>query len=499
MKKDIIITAIFFLFALSHVSAQSLDSIAQHYVGWYDVSMRNMLPLRDGTVLANCQLYELDSSQQFIVGDDYGNRFLKIDPDGPVVFDSAFIEDHDLNYFLVERNPFDNDNIYARAVRDLDNLRTDLCIRFFDDQLHFNDGKEVWVPLLSDTVFLATTDAYLLDKYGDIIIQLAVRSRQEHHFFRIGIDGTLKTHRILSYDEVPVQYTTWTDDLVLFNEEPLEYAYFGETPLGVMHVAVLDSLLNIKEDLVPVSGESGVELVFGYDDLVLNLDETSFLMSTQYKSGYNYPLKRGVHVTRYDKATCQPLKMVFFSAEPDNLELQALPIGIGVAPNGDVYYAYHTNFDLGTARVAVVRMDQDLNVIWQRYCLDEGLRDGSRLVILDDGSIAVGGMNWGRLGIRPPGFYFLFLDNNGVGIGEHADLLRPYTFYPNPACDWLKLECSPDVKPESVEVFDLQGRKVISQQGNLESIRTAELPSGVYSVRVTLEGGQSYTDKIVKQ
>lgn len=497
MKKSFLLA--FSLLATLALSAQSLDSIAQHYVGWYAIALKNMLPLRDGSVLANCQLYELTEDHLHVVG-NYGNRFLKIDPDGPVVFDSTFIEDHDLNYFLVERNPFDNDYIYARAVRDIDNLRTDLCIRFFDDQLNFNDDKEVWVPLLSDTVFVATNDAYLLDKYGDIIIQLPVRSRQEHHFFRIGIDGTIKTHRILSYDDVPVQYTTPTDDLVLFNEEPLEYAYFGEKPNGVMHVALLDSLLNIKEDLVPVSGESGVELVFGFDDLVLNLDETSFLMSTQYCSGYNYPYKRGVHVTRYDKATCQPLKMVVFSAEPDNLDLQAIPIGIGVAPNGDVYYAYHTNFDYATGRVVVVRMDHDLNIIWRRYCLDEGfVREGRQLKILDDGSIAVGGINWGSLGIRPPSYYFLFLDNNGVGVGEHADLLRPYAFYPNPVNETLSIHYSPDVKPEYVEIFDLQGKRVGSQRNDLESIYTAELPSGVYSVRVTLEGGKIYTDKIVKQ
>lgn len=485
---------------LTRVHAQTLDSIAQHYVGRYDVSMRNMLPLRDGTVLVNCQLYELDSSQAYIVGDS-GNRFLKINPDIPAVQDSAFVEDHDLNYFLMERNPFGDDNIYARAVRDLDNLRTDLCIRFFDDQFNFNDDKEVWVPLLSDTVFVASTDAYLLDKYGDIIIQLAVRSRQEHHFFRIGIDGVIKTHRVYSYDEFPVEVTTTTEDLVLFNEEPLEYAYFGEKPNQELHIVVFDSLLNIKDNFVPASGDPWLELRYGFADLVLDLDEASFLMSSQWRKGINYPIKRGVHVTRYDKATCQPLKMVVFSAEPGNLDLQAIPIGIGVAPNGDVYYAYHTNFDYATGRVVVVRMDHDLNIIWRRYCLDEGfIRTGSQLKILDDGSVAVGGVVWGwGVANGLPSLYFLFLDNNGVGIGEHADLLRPYTFYPNPVNEVLNIQYSPDVKLDCVEIFDLQGRKVISQRSNMESIRTAELPSGVYTIRVTLEGGQTYTDKIVKQ
>ena len=40
--------------------AQTYDSIAHHNAGWYQVDLRNMMQLRDGNILANIQLFEID-------------------------------------------------------------------------------------------------------------------------------------------------------------------------------------------------------------------------------------------------------------------------------------------------------------------------------------------------------------------------------------------------------------------------------------------------------
>lgn len=503
MKKDVLLAFISLTWFVS-LSAQTLDSISHHYVGWYGVAMENMIPLRNGTVLANCQLYTLDENHVHSV-EDYGNRFLKIDPKSSAVCDSVFLEDHDLNYYLVERNPFDDDNIYACAVRDLDNLRTDLCIRFFDDQFAFRDEKELWVPLITDTVYYYCSDSYLLDKNGDIVLRFRVKTRREHHFFRIGVDGNVKAHSVYSYDDIPALYRLADRDLIVFNENPLEYAYYREASHQVLQIAVLDSLLVLKEDLVLATGSSQ----FGMDDQVRSLDNTSFLVASQYHS-MDYQ-EDGVCIVKYDKASCQHLKTVYFPSECVSSELLggAVPIDVQIGGNGDIYFAYHSALLSKTGHVVVVRMDHDLNVVWQRFCLEEGyLRLGSALQIMEDGTIAVGGVvsgetstnNYGIMtGVSPPSFYFLFLNEDGLGIEENADILRPYTFYPNPVNDMLNIHYSPDAMPKKVEVFDPQGRMVLSQSNGLESIRMPELTSGVYTLRVTLESGESYTDKILKQ
>ena len=76
MKKHITTIAALLLLCAG-VQAQTYDSIAHHHVGHYDIDLRNMMQLRDGNILANIQLFEIDEHGNYL--GDYGNRLLKID------------------------------------------------------------------------------------------------------------------------------------------------------------------------------------------------------------------------------------------------------------------------------------------------------------------------------------------------------------------------------------------------------------------------------------
>ncbi|MBQ5958739.1 MAG: T9SS type A sorting domain-containing protein, partial [Bacteroidales bacterium] len=160
----------------------------------------------------------------------------------------------------------------------------------------------------------------------------------------------------------------------------------------------------------------------------------------------------------------------------------------------------------------VGRMDFEGNLLWRRYWnrylpeYNMKIYYPQDAAITHDNGCVVTGFSFnsditsaGNYTYEPDVFLLKFFADGTLSVPQEEIGVRPYAFWPNPAGDWLKLEYSPDVKPDCVEIFDLQGKKVVSQRSNMESIRTAELPSGVYSIRVTLEGGQSYTDKIVKQ
>jgi hypothetical protein len=61
------------------------------------------------------------------------------------------------------------------------------------------------------------------------------------------------------------------------------------------------------------------------------------------------------------------------------------------------------------------------------------------------------------------------------------------------------LQYSPDVKPTRVELYDMQGRLVRTQSKGLESIHMQGLAPGQYLMKVTLEDGKTYSDKVVKE
>jgi len=86
-----------------------------------------------------------------------------------------------------------------------------------------------------------------------------------------------------------------------------------------------------------------------------------------------------------------------------------------------------------------------------------------------------------------------------VGINESGIEVRPYAYYPNPARDQLHMEFSPDVQPIHVELYDLQGRLVRTQSKALGNIDMSQLPAGTYTMRVIMEDGMAYSDKVVKE
>ena len=179
--------------------------------------------------------------------------------------------------------------------------------------------------------------------------------------------------------------------------------------------------------------------------------------------------------------------------------VSACPCPSGLVKSSDNgYYVTYSTQDPSTAlgQVAVVKMDNDLNVEWLRYCLEpEGYgRTAECISVIDNHGIAISGLNWGH-----SESFFLILDDEGWAVAEKDVHVHPYTYWPNPALNELHLQYSPDVKPTQVELYDLQGRLVHSQSDGLESIDLQGLGAGQYLMKVMLKDGKVYTDKVLKE
>ena len=75
----------------------------------------------------------------------------------------------------------------------------------------------------------------------------------------------------------------------------------------------------------------------------------------------------------------------------------------------------------------------------------------------------------------------------------------PVSVLPNPVDDILSIRFPSDVTPAIVELYDLQGRRVLTRTKALDRIPMEGLPSGTYLVRVTMNDGSSFSDKVVKK
>lgn len=94
--------------------------------------------------------------------------------------------------------------------------------------------------------------------------------------------------------------------------------------------------------------------------------------------------------------------------------------------------------------------------------------------------------------------YFINVTNSGSGQYLGADNVAEVRFsvYPNPTTDRLNIECGEVIT--RVEVLDVTGRTVLSQNGNVNSISTQALAEGVYMLRVVSNSGVS-AQKFVKE
>lgn len=153
-------------------------------------------------------------------------------------------------------------------------------------------------------------------------------------------------------------------------------------------------------------------------------------------------------------------------------------------------------------KIFLKKVDRDLTVIWEKsYILGTEHYMPSHMIATHDGGCLITGKVIQDNYQEEEGLFILKINGDGsVGTDEvQVENLRPYAYYPIPAQDQLRLQFSPDVTPTRIELYDLQGRLVRSQRNDLESINLEGLASGTYTMRVIMEDGKVFADKVVKE
>jgi len=506
-----IIVSIIILFATSRISAQTIDSIPHHNLGPHSGQTSTFMEMSDGSLLGGIVM--ADEYPYFV---SLGYLLHKVSRHDSLlsVSDTLFLPYEYLPWHLTEKDPKGEGNILAEFYNNLDSGGCQLKIRCFDDNLNI-DTTEINVPLAG---FFGKTCDPIADPNGDIVLSYYdyTATPTEYHFARIGLDGSIKHQK--SNDSLGIQQER-KKYLSVFSESPLRYWFWGvfkeelkESAAYRDHVYcyLLDSLFNVTNLYVlPRMSGSPDNVDYendSYHTKLLSLDSDVFLVARTYNRSYNlYPHIEddGVMLIKYDSDFNQLAQRKFLS-EPyyQYSSFGARPIGLEKSKDGYIYFAYFTHKRFKQSQVSVVKMDSDLNIIWQRHCLDSQYgRDYGMMLVLDDNSVGImGTITFDETGlIDHTEAFYLIVNDDYDNLDEQGIIIRPYLFYPNPAQDQLYLQYSPDVQPTQVELYDLQGRLVYTQGNGLENINLQGLSAGQYLMKVTLENGKVFTDKMIKE
>lgn len=153
----------------------------------------------------------------------------------------------------------------------------------------------------------------------------------------------------------------------------------------------------------------------------------------------------------------------------------------------------------GPNHITLTQTDDGLNIRWQKtFSHPTKYLLAAHLLATHDGGCLVTGAAYQE------DHYDLFaLKTNTNGTLSTNEILaedvRPYAYYPNPTQNGLHLQYSPDVTPTNIELYDLQGRFLRSQSTSLENLNMEGLTTGQYVMKVTMEDGKTFTDKVVKE
>ena len=486
MKKTTLL--IVFLLLINTAYSQEIVMDFYHENGKY-FNLHNIVEVYDNTLIVQCPMFET-----YYYGPDIGCMFYKISIEG-ILLDSLLIPLNDIPLSTLFQTYPNNDELllYGRFEQETNDSTIYFRMTILDKDLNILDSIETAIEnQLNQETFL--TSEIFIDNSGDIIA--SYRCSQGIRMLRIGLDGTIMDNKLITEIPSNIELQLFPQHTGVFSQSPLRYYFVGvgvnNSGSSVNFAYVLDSTFNVvnycqyhqisnqiwfspfESSIVPYSDSC---YLFGSAALGIIEGQTkSFLVLAKFDRNHNL------------LGTC-----FFFGGD---LYSSPRPIGIVVTSPDTIYYAYMTDFGLPN-QLALACIDAELNVRWTRYFLEQNsFHRATCIKELVNGCISVGSYgSWQN----PGSISIVVFKDNYDALEEQGISIRPYVFYPNPAQDELHLQYSPDIQPKQIELFDLQGHLVRSQSNGLENINLQGLSAGQYLMKVTLEDGKVFTDKLMKE
>ena len=463
-----------------------------------------------------------DSCLIIAVYDYYGGRgeLKKISQDG-VLLKTLPIGNDDVFSGVVGlyRDPWHTDAFYAIGhFVHFDEQISKPFVMHFSEELELLYLREVELPGECPRSMMQRS---LFTSENDFLFAISLRPEHAYHrwYMRIALDGTLTKFHEETED---CGSGIWINAIFEFPEGNRfgEYRNSYQEP---GYLTLRQRLFGFNDDFVFDTLHEYGEIIETLGDTVHSISNNAVANGTVRVFNDSILLfsDRALEVWRIGVATYETDRStLFFSSDLEGNIKNYLVIGsknnsaevpisfnaIDIDKKGQG--VYHGCFSLDDVisfpfpnRLVITKTDDTLGVIWEKaYSYPSRFLEATYLFATNDGGCVVTG---GAYDDATSHYDLFVLKINADGtMGTDEFLVQdnlPYTYYPNPAHDQLRLQYSPDVQPAQVELYDLQGRLVRTQHGNFEHIDIHQLPAGTYTMRVIMEDGKSYSDKVVKE
>ena len=424
------------------------------------------------------------------------------------LYDSDYIDNIvSLNFssFLVN-NPFEeNSNMYITFYNNPNTGFYHYHALFFDDDLNYTKTIDEVLPI--DSINISSLN-FMLDHNNDLVCCISNSMQNNYILLKTDIYGKMKL--VKRTDIVTTDYDIFNKSLFMCEQDDSKYGLFLRNE-------------GYNEYGYPLPGYE----VFTFDENFKVTAQNNIYQFDIPSLSHTVRLNQTVHVAQMIQLKDGNFAVISGGYTPTKNILILLKLDkdfnvinyntVGICPHGeDQYYAqYHPLIECESGSLYVVwqvikdntrskwiskvsRYDKDINLLWETtfketsLILDPIIRTS---LILDDGNLAISGVEAGTY--HEYSIVNYVFQNNGACIPENIDSTRPYSFYPNPASNAVNISFSPDVNAEKVEIYGIDGKLYHEQNFNMESINVNGLSSGIYMMKLLMDNGETFTEKIV--
>jgi hypothetical protein len=442
-------------------------------------------------------LYEDENGKIFLTGFSSNHSDFKKNKDGLIIkldengyfIDSIILENPTKAYDILNILP-DGNNQYVLCSQCFDTTgntqNTSIDLRRMDTELNIFDHQEYLFP----------------SNYK--AINLFARGGLNDQFIVAGTVDTLHNDFTMFFYEFnneldSIKAKFFLDDFILCSDA---YSLNNNSiwVLSDIHPRyyTLDQGLNIiSEDYLPnyISGNFGV----GWDS-----DTSFYLVGQDGDPDDNIGIIKQFHptdTTGFLYKTWGTLDTIDFPALSGALDFNNRD-SIYIGGTNNFWVTYYGTWP---SWYFVIQTDSNLNVRWERFYGGDAYYVMRKIIASNDGGCIVAGTRYDYLNATEEelDIHILKLNNEGLLVSTHEEPaieMHEALVFPNPGTNYLKVRIAAQYKQSTFELFDINGRKVLTQQisGKWGEVHTTFLETGTYIYKIYNSEGLFESGKWIK-
>ena len=468
----------------------------------------------------SCGTLQLDNGDMIVIEslfnhiDSSGFYIHKINDKAELIH-SVFVENVVLGQdnTILAKSPIDeNSYILANIKYVSDDSMHHYFAIVFDEELNIVDNYDTPIPL--QDIDLTYHKRLFLTPDGNVLVGSRTKSgsgeTESLVFMKLDIYGKILNVKYTDYDSSMYSYVLFP--FFMYDEVSSQYGCLFKYKenngwSGDISIMVLDEELNTINEVIM---DKLYETEYQYYKLVtttdyggqkiITLNDGNFAMLVAgYKGNKNYILLAKLNK---DFSTMKVIK-VFKYFYYDNLTYHLADNSVVMNKDGSLYVSWMVrdkNLSVKHFDIHLARIDNDFNKQWDEIIYGIDTQELPRFYAstpLNDGGLLLGGCTL----VVDNELHFTtvaFVVKNMLSTSEYPSSSDNLSIYPNPANDVLNIRFSPDINVEKVEIYGMDGKLYHKQNFNVNSVNVSSLSNGIYMMKVVMDNGEVFTEKIVK-